>query len=212
MRRMVFAVAVAGLLASASQGLACEGSEVLFEDKFQDDGGGWSQKKAVSIGDGALTFTLPADGMQSNLNVMFSVEDADVCVETVWPHGNGSGEAEPKILGAGLLFWGENNRTYYQFGILNNGRYWIARKQDGAWVGTIAANIDSAAIKTAPGSSNTLRVDAKGNSLAFYINGTMVREVRGQAPKGSWRFGVSGDNFDKSSEANVLFTNMKVTN
>ncbi|MDJ0512114.1 MAG: DUF1080 domain-containing protein [Methyloceanibacter sp.] len=211
MLRMVVAVAVAGFLASVGQGLACEGSEVLFEDKFQDDAGGWSQKKAVSIGDGALVFTLPADDMQSNLNVMFSVEDADVCVEAVWPHGESAASDKPKILGAGLLFWGENNRTYYQFGILNNGRYWIARKQDGAWVGTIAANIDSAAIKTAPGASNTLRVDAKGNSLAFYINGTKVREVRGQAPKGSWRFGVSGDNFDKSSEAKVLFTNMKVT-
>jgi len=211
MLRMVVAAAVAGVLASAGPGLACEGSEVLFEDKFQDDAGGWSQKKTVSIGDGALVFTLPADDMQSNLNVMFSVEDADVCVEAVWPHGEDAGSDKPKILGAGLLFWGENNRTYYQFGILNNGRYWIARKQDGAWVGTIAANIDSAAIKTAPGASNTLRVDAKGNSLAFYINGTQVREVRGQAPEGSWRFGVSGDNFDKSSEAKVLFTNMKVT-
>jgi hypothetical protein len=38
-----------------------------------------------------------------------------------------------------------------------------------------------------------------------------VRELRGQAPKGSWRFGVSGDNFDKSDKATVLFTNMKVT-
>ncbi|MEM7397964.1 MAG: family 16 glycoside hydrolase [Pseudomonadota bacterium] len=211
MLRMVVAVAVAAVLTSAGQSLACEGSEVLFEDKFQDDAGGWSQKKAVSIGDGALVFKLPADDMQSNLNVMFSVEDADVCVEAVWPHSEHKDVDKPQILGAGLLFWGENNRTYYQFGILNNGRYWIARKQDGAWVGTIAANIDSTAIKTAPGASNTLRVDAKGNSLGFYINGTKVREVRGQAPKGSWRFGVSGDNFDKSSEATVLFTNLKVT-
>ncbi|WP_141701239.1 hypothetical protein [Methyloceanibacter methanicus] len=88
----------------------------------------------------------------------------------------------------------------------------LDRAQTGrAWVGTIAANIDSPAIETAPGASNTLRVDAKGNTLGFYINGTKVRELRGQAPKGSWRFGVSGDNFDKSDEATVLFTKMKVT-
>lgn len=213
MRRTVFAVALAGLLASVGQGLACEGSDVIFEDKFQDNGGGWSQKDTVSIGDGALSFALPADDMQSNLNVMFSVDDADVCVEAVWPTPDAPAEGDetPQILGAGLLFWGENNRTYYQFGVLNNGRYWIARKQDGAWVGTIAANIDSPAIETAPGASNTLRVDAKGNTLGFYINGTKVRELRGQAPKGSWRFGVSGDNFDKSDEATVLFTKMKVT-
>ncbi len=214
MRKTVLPVAIATLLASVSQGLACEGSDVIFEDKFQDLGGGWSQKETVSIGDGSLSFMLPADDMQSNLNVMFSVEDADVCVEAVWPTPKKPAEASevtPPVLGAGLLFWGENNRTYYQFGVLNNGRYWIARKQDGAWVGTIAANIDTPAIKTAPGASNTLRVDANGNELGFYINGTKVRELRGQAPKGSWRFGVSGDNFDKTDVATVHFTKMKVT-
>ena len=205
---------LAMLLASAGHLLACEGNDVLFEDGFEDKAGGWSQKKAVSIGDGALTFTLSADDMQSNLNVMFSVEDADVCAEAVWPHGgtqDQAAERKRQIIGAGLLFWGEDNRSYYQFGILNNGRYWIARKHNGEWVGTIAANIDSPAIKTAPGSSNTLRVDAKGDSLAFYINGTKVREVKGQAPEGGWRFGVSGDNFDKLAKATLLFTSMKVT-
>lgn len=211
MRKTVLTLAIAGLLASAGQARACEGGKVLFEDTFRNDGGGWSDKKAVSVGDGALTFTLPADDMQSNLNVMFNVEDADVCAETVWPHGAAQDETQ-QILGAGLLFWGEDNRSYYQFGILNNGRYWIARKKDGAWVGTIAANIDSPAINTAPGAANTLRVDAKGSQLGFYINGTKVRALRGQAPKGSWRFGLSGDNFDKTNGAIVLFTKMKVTN
>ncbi|MEM7193279.1 MAG: hypothetical protein AAF405_10555, partial [Pseudomonadota bacterium] len=74
-----------------------------------------------------------------------------------------------------------------------------------------AANIDSPAIKTAPGASNTLRVAAKGNQLSFFINGTKVRALKGQAPKGSWRFGVSGDNFDTAKEAKIIFTSMKVT-
>jgi hypothetical protein len=116
------------------------------------------------------------------------------------------------VLGAGLLFWGEDNRTYFQFGILNNGKFWIARKQDGKWLGTIAANVDSTAIKTLPGATNTLRVKTNGNSVTFYINGTKVREVRGQAPKSNWRFGLSGDNFDKQKEAKVVFKSMKVTN
>jgi len=38
-----------------------------------------------------------------------------------------------------------------------------------------------------------------------------VRELRGQAPTGGWRFGMSGDNFDKQKDATVLFTSMKVT-
>ena len=199
-------LAVAGLLTVSGVALACNGSEVIFEDTFEDDAGGWSHKDSVEVKDGSFIINLPADDMQSNLNVTFNVKDADICTDAVWPEGG-----DQPVLGAGLLFWGESNRTYYQFGILNNGRFWIARKQDGAWLGTIAANIDSPAIKTAPGASNTLRVDAKGNALTFYVNGTKVREVRGQAPTNAWRFGVSGDNFDKQKEATVLFTKLKVT-
>ena len=207
MRTTVLGLAIVSLLfALGDQALACDGSKLIFEDTFEEDAGGWSHKDTVGVKDGSLIFKLPADDMQSNLNVTFTLEDADICTEAVWPSGG-----DQPVLGAGLLFWGEDNRSYYQFGILNNGRFWIARKQDGAWIGTIAANVDSSAIKKSPGASNTLRVDAKGNTLAFYINGTKVRELRGQAPSSGWRFGVSGDNFDKSKDATVLFTSMKVT-
>jgi len=207
MRKSLLGLAIAGLVVAAGgHASACDGSKIIFEDKFDDDAGGWSIKDTIEFKDGAFIFKLPADDMQSNLNVTFTVEDADICIDAVWPEG-----ADQPVLGAGLLFWGENNRTYYQFGILNNGRFWIARKQDGAWLGTIAANIDSPAINKSPGAANTLRVDAKGNTLAFYINGTKVRELRGQAPSGGWRFGLSGDNFGKAKDATVLFTNMKVT-
>jgi hypothetical protein len=185
---------------------ACEGEQIIFEDKFADDAGGWPLRDTVEVKDGSFVFKLPPDDMQSNLNVTFTVKDADICSETVWPGG------EQPMLGAGLLFWGEDNRTYFQFGILNNGKFWIARKQDGKWLGTIAANVDSSAINQGPGAANTLRVKTSGNSVTFYINGTKVRALRGQAPKGDWRFGLSGDNFDKQKNAEVVFKAVKVTN
>jgi len=184
---------------------ACEGGEIIFEDQFADDAGGWPLRDTVEVKDGLFVFKLPPDDMQSNLNLTFTVKDADICSETVWPNG------DQPMLGAGLLFWGEDNRTYFQFGILNNGTFWIARKQDGKWLGTVAANVESPAINTAPGEANTLRVKAEGNNLTFYINGTKVRELRGQAPKGDWRFGLSGDNFDKQKNAQVIFRTVKVT-
>jgi hypothetical protein len=208
MRRSVMLLGIAILLAGAPawQAAACEGPEVVFEDKFADDAGGWPLKDNVEVKDGSFVFRLPPDDMQSDLNVTFTVHDADICSETVWPIG------DQPILGAGLLFWGEDNRTYFQFGVLNNGKYWIARKQDGKWLGTIAANVDSPAINKAPGAANTLRVKTVGNSVTFFINGTKVRELRGQAPKTGWRFGLSGDNFDKAKEAKVIFKTVKVTN
>ena len=183
---------------------ACEGTEVVFEDKFADDSGGWAINQDVEVKDGSFTFKLPPDAMQSDLNVTYTVNDADICSETVWPDGGST------ILGAGLLFWGEDNRNYLQFGILNNGKFWIARRQDGKWY-TIVENVDSSAIKVKPGESNMLRVKASGGVATLFINGTKVRDLRGQAPKGGWRFGLSGDNFDKAKDARVVFKSVKVT-
>ena len=183
---------------------ACEGTQVVFEDKFTDDAGGWAINQDVEVKDGSFTFRLPPDAMQSDLNVTYTVDDADICSETVWPDGGST------ILGAGLLFWGEDNRNYLQFGILNNGKFWIARRQDGKW-NTIVENVDSSAIKVKPGESNILRVKTSGGVATFFINGTKVRDLRGQAPKGGWRFGLSGDNFDKAKDARVVFKSVKVT-
>jgi len=183
---------------------ACEGTQVVFEDKFTDDAGGWAINQDVEVKDGSFTFRLPPDAMQSDLNVTYTVDDADICSETVWPDGGST------ILGAGLLFWGEDNRNYLQFGVLNNGKFWIARRQDGKWY-TIVENVDSSAIKVKPGESNILRVKTSGGFATFFINGEKVRDLRGQAPKGGWRFGLSGDNFDKDKDARVVFRSVKVT-
>jgi hypothetical protein len=183
---------------------ACEGTQVVFEDKFTDDAGGWAINQDVEVKDGSFTFRLPPDAMQSDLNVTYTVDDADICSETVWPDSGST------ILGAGLLFWGEDNRNYLQFGVLNNGKFWIARRQDGKWY-TIVENVDSGAIKVKPGESNMLRVKTSGGVATFFINGTKVRDLRGQAPKGGWRFGLSGDNFDKAKDARVVFRSVKVT-
>jgi hypothetical protein len=199
------ACALAVLAATPVRALACEGSEVIFEDRFSDDAGGWAINNAVEVKDGTFALKLAPDDLETNLNVTFTVENADICSEVVWPEG------DPVTLGAGLLFWGLDNRDYFQFGILNSGKYWIARKLDGKWH-TIVENIDSSAINTAPGATNTLRVKAAGNTASFYINGTKVRDLRGQPPKFGWRFGLSGDNFDKEKETRLVFKSVKVTN
>jgi hypothetical protein len=199
---------VAALLfavAFAWPAFACEGTEIVFEDKFSDDAGGWAINKDVEVKDGSFTFKLPPDAMQSDLNVTYSVNDADICAEGVWPDDGSS------ILGAGLLFWGEDNKNYLQFGVLNNGKFWIARRIEGKWH-TIVENVASSAIKVKPGETNILRVKASGDNATFFINGEKVRDLRGQAPKGGWRFGLSADNFDKDKDARLVFRSVQVTN
>ncbi len=211
MRRPVlllgFAAVFAAFPAWQKAVAACDGPETIFEDKFADDAGGWPLKETIEVKDGLFIFKLPPDDMQSNLNVTFTVKDADICSETVWPNG------EQAMLGAGLLFWGEDNRTYFQFGILNNGKFWIARKQDGKWLGTIAANVDSTRDQEgARRRQHRCASRPTATASPSIINGTKVRELRGQAPKTDWRFGLSGDNFDKQKDAKVVFKTVKVTN
>ena len=197
-------VAILFVAGSGWRASACEGTEIVFEDNFADDAGGWTINRDVEVKDGSFVFKLTPDAMQSDLNVTYTVKDADICSEAVWPEG------DPTTLGAGLLFWGEDNKNYLQFGVLNNGKYWIARRQDGKWH-TIVENVDSSAINTAPGASNKLRVKASGNSVSFFVNDTKLRDLRGQPPKGDWRFGLSADNFDKQKDARVVFRSVKVT-
>ena len=201
---MLFAAAVLCVSGPALAAEACEGSTVLFEDDFKDDAGGWAISEDVEVKDGNFVIKLRPDGMESNLNITYTVQDADICSEAVWP------EDESKILGAGLLFWGEDTRTYFQFGILNSGKFWIARRYDGKWH-TVVENVPSRAIETKPGATNQLRVKVSGNTASFYINGDKVRDLRGQPPKAGWRFGLSGDNFDKDKSAQVTFKSVKVT-
>ena len=155
--RVPGAAALLFAVAFAWPALACEGTDIVFEDKFADDAGGWAINKDVEVKDGSFTFKLPPDAMQSDLNVTYSVNDADICAEGVWPDDGSS------ILGAGLLFWGEDNKNYLQFGVLNNGKFWIARRIEGKWH-TIVENVASSAIKVKPGETNVLRVKASGDS------------------------------------------------
>ena len=201
---LLLTVALFLLGGSGRMALACEGSEVVFEDGFTDDAGGWAVRDSVEVKEGRFVFKLEPDDMQSNLNVSHTVQNADICSEAVWPDG------DQPVLGAGLLFWGEDKKTYYQFGVLNNGKFWIARKRDGRW-DTIAENVVASSIKTGPGEANMLRVVAKDDGVTFYINGAKVRDLRGQAPRGGWRFGLSGDNFAKDKEARIIFKSVKVT-
>src|SRR6476620_9381464 len=46
-------------LAGLPQASACEGTEVIFEDKFADDAGGWAINQDVEVKDGSFVFKLP---------------------------------------------------------------------------------------------------------------------------------------------------------
>ena len=97
MHKTILGLAIVGLCISGGQAQACDGSNIIFEDKFEDDAGGWSIKETIEVRDGAFVFKLPPDDLQSNLNVTFTVKDADICAEAVWPESG-----DQPMLGAAL--------------------------------------------------------------------------------------------------------------
>src|SRR4029078_7245622 len=89
------ACALIVLAAMPVRALACEGnegSEVIFEDKFTDAAGGWALNNAVEVKYGSFALKLAPDDLETNLNVTFTVENADICSEVVWPEGDRSEE------------------------------------------------------------------------------------------------------------------------
>ena len=210
MRRPVLLLGLAAVIAAfpawQKAFAACDGPETIFEDKFADDAGGWPLKETIEVKDGLFIFKLPPDDMQSNLNVTFTVKDADICSETVWPNDEqGDAWRGAAVLGRGQphLFPVRHSQQRQVLDRAQAGRQ-MARHH--------RRQCRFRAIKQEPGAANVLRVKTNGNSVTFYINDTKVRELRGQAPKTDWRFGLSGDNFDKQKDARVVFKTVKVTN
>ena len=182
---------------------ACEGKNVLFEDQFQDDSGGWSiTEDRTEIKDGGLRITPRLNTSYTEDNPGFYFDDADICADIVL-------ETSDDGNWGALVFWFEDYDNYFIFQITPKGFYDIQRKFKGNWTRLIA-DAQSPAIKKEAGAANTVRVTVKGNLLTFYINGEKVRQLRGQAPKQQWRFGfMSGS--PKEKRTTTVFKNVKIT-
>src|SRR6202022_2741527 len=105
MHKTLLSVVVTAMsLAVANVAIACQGKTVIFEDKFNDDSGGWELDKLISFENSAMNARLPAD------NVAFPVRDADICVEVVNP--TATADDDPS---SGIVFWAQDYSNYYLF-------------------------------------------------------------------------------------------------
>jgi hypothetical protein len=167
---------------------ACADGKVLFEDGFTSHDPTWGPKDArltISAGEAVLS---PIPGTRTfRWNRVHVFDDVDACATVSLAKPT----SDPTSSYAGLMFWVEDNRNYYQAVLAPNGYFTVARVVDGNvetkrpvdWV-----KLDN--VKTGAKEKNTLRVTAKGDQVGISVNGKEVADFKGEPPRGPSYIGM----------------------
>lgn len=208
-RTILIAAAIQAFLGYGA--MACDGQagDVVFEDSFPDDSGGWDlYADTVKVTPPNLDVVLSsATTWTSSQNLTFNATDADYCTDVILPK-----PPEADVLSqAGIEFWATDYNNYYLAEMQSDGLFGLYRRQNGNWQ-TVAEVPKSPAVKTDAGAVNSLRVIAKGGKIQIMVNGTSVKTVRAQVPTGTLRFGIyAGLSKAPGQAQTVAFKQYKVT-
>ncbi len=196
------------LLGSAASAMACEGQagNVIFNDNFADDSGGWDMAGAgLKITPPAMQLTLDkqTSGVVAH-NLTFNATDGDYCAEFVLPQQVGNNR-----IGFGIEFWAADYNNLMIFYVNSDKTANLYKRTAGAWSG-IFSDLPAAALKVEPDAVNSIRVLALAGKLTLSVNGQTVKVVRAQVPAGNLRFGMEAQT-DTGPEA-PLVVNVKSYN
>jgi hypothetical protein len=202
---------IAGLLQACFCGsaLACSEQQkgnVVFEDNFADDSGGWNLWDHGKIEPPTYVLILDKDlGAALTENQTFDFKEGDFCVDVTLPPA----PADNNISG-GIVFWAAEFNNYYLLQIGTNSGAGLFRKTNGNW-NTIYTVPTFPAVK--PAGSNSVHVVAKDGLITLSVNGQEFKKLRAQAPAGGTRFGMftAADKQPLTDPLQVKFQNYKVT-
>lgn len=158
----------------------CADGKVLFVDNFSAHDPTWGRKDArLRISSGKAVFT-PVPGTRTfRWNRVFVFDDLDACATVSLAKNTSDATASY----AGLMFWVEDNRNYYQAVIAPNGYFTIARVVDGKEAPSRPVKwTKTNAIKYGAKKKNTLRLILKGDQVGVLINGKEVANFTGEPP------------------------------
>jgi hypothetical protein len=177
---------VTGAIAAAPSN--CGTGKVLFDDAFATHDAGWGTRDSeFAIAGGNAVFT-PAPGTPAlRWNRVFVFGDMDACASVEL----GKVTTDPTASYAGLVFWVQDSRNYYQAVLAPNGYFTVARIVDGKAVAKRPVEWTKVgAIKSGANAKNTLRVTIKGPQVEVAINGTPAGSFRGEPPRGPSYLGM----------------------
>ena len=187
----------------------CADGKVLFEDRFTSHDPTWGPKDArlkIASGEAVLS---PVPGTRTfRWNRAFVFDDVDACATLRLAKQT----ADETSSYAGLMFWVEDNRNYYQAVLAPNGYLTVARVVDGVvqakrpveWI-----KVDAA--ETGAKEKNTLRVTAKGDHVAISVNGKEVADFTGAPPKDPSHIGLLAASASSKRGDDWTITDFKVT-
>jgi len=158
----------------------CGTGKVLFEDAFNDHDPMWGPKSSeLTISGGQAEFD-PAPGTPTlRWNRVFVFGDLDACASVRIAKETG----DPTASYAGLIFWVQDSRNYYQAVIAPNGYFTVARIADGKAVAKRPVDWQKIpAVNTGAKEKNVLRVTVKGSDVQIAINGQRVAGFTAEPP------------------------------
>jgi hypothetical protein len=187
----------------------CGAGKVLFDDSFAAHDSSWGGKDGqFAISGGEAVFT-PAPGTPAmRWNRAFVFGDIDACAKVELAKAT----RDPTQSYAGLLFWVQDGRNYYQAVIAPNGYFTVARIVDGKVVAKRPVDwkkLDS--IKTGAEEKNTLRVTAKGPEVKIAVNGKTAASFTGEPPRSPSYLGMMAASADTKKGDSWSVSDLKVT-
>ncbi len=113
-------------------------------------------------------------------------KNSTVCVTVKSPLEVGSVD---DVAAGGAAFWAVDYQNYYVAEIYLNGTFAVFRRIEGNWV-VVVPRSASDAIRKGVGRVNELQVVLNNTDGVLYINGTQVRDFRGQPPQNGGATGL----------------------
>jgi len=205
LRALLLTLAVAAF--STHGALACQGSKMLFQDRFNTLDPAWGNDDNASASGGRLLLRAPAgssafaDHLLNQTNVY---TDVDECITVRF-----SSTKDQAGTSAGIVFWGTDDSHDYMLVITPIGQFIVMRKVADMRNLVPIGWTPSSAVRQGLGVPNEIEVITRGNQAMLYINGTKVGQISGQPPESGSLIGVY---WSVPSDPNVLieFSDLKV--
>jgi hypothetical protein len=123
---------------------------------------------------------------------------ADFCVEVTNPAKLPDSPDEDAVGSVGIWFWGKDPQNFYTATITLDGRAAVMRLVAGKWV-TVVAPAAASSVRAAPAAVNEIEIVTDGDTAQFFVNGTHVTDIHGQAPLNGGAPGLYGESGPKAT-------------